>query len=103
MVPGAAFSKNGADYSDVGRKLNVEGFDTYTLSSSQGAVFVTIGHPDAGRISEESFPAQLDSTEVQAIDHTFPVLPVSDTKMVVVAFPPGTGAIDLLSIKVNGK
>ena len=103
VVPGATFSKNGADYSDVGRKLNVERFDTYTLSSSPGSIFVTIGHPDAGHISEESFPAQLDSTEVQTIDHTFPAVPLSDTKTVVVAFPPGTGVIDILSVKVTGK
>jgi hypothetical protein len=50
----------------------------------------------------EVFNANLASNELQTYDHSYPAVQVTPSKTVALAFPPGSGAVVILSFAVTG-
>jgi hypothetical protein len=102
LSPGLTFSKDPADYTDISKRLQIDGFDNYSsMAISPGNCYGTLGDPNSNRIAMEVFAPQLGSTQVEDYQHSYPSIPPNGNKTFALAFPPGTGTITLLTAYVK--
>ena len=96
-----SLSKNPDDYHGINKKLGMDGFEKYgSFSGSPGEFYGTVGNPTASTMSMEVFQPKLGSTEIQTYQHTYPPIPLGGDTTFALCFPPGTGTVDILTVKV---
>jgi len=102
LSPGLTFSQDPADYTDISKRLQIDGFENFhSMPIAPGNCYGTIGDPTSGRIACEVFAPQLRSTQVEDYQHSYPSIPPNGSKTFALAFPPGTGTITLLTAYVT--
>ena len=63
LSPGLAFSKDPADYTDINKRLQIDGFENYaSMAIPPGNCYGTLGNPASNRVACEVFAPQLGST-----------------------------------------
>jgi hypothetical protein len=104
LSPGLTPSRDPADYTDISKRLQIPGFERYdSMAISPGQFYGTTGDPGSDHIACEVFSPQLGSTEVQDYQHDYPATVASATTTFVLAFPPGTGSVTLLTAFVTNR
>jgi len=98
LSPDLSLSKDPADYTDISKRLQIDGFENYrSLAIPPGYCYGTLGDPNSNRIAMEIFGPLPRSTDVQDYQHSYPSIPPGGSKTFALAFPPGTGTITLLT------
>jgi hypothetical protein len=104
VSPNAALSKNPADYQDLLKKVQLEGYEHYgQFSGAPGEFFGTVGDSTASNIASEIFSPKLGTGEVQTYEHTYPAIPPFGNPVFALAFPPGSGTVAILSAEVTDR
>jgi hypothetical protein len=104
VAPHLALSTNAADYTDISKRINIDGFENFgSVGISPGQFYGTVGDPNSQIIAMEVFSPDLSSSNVQNYQHTYPTISVSESKTVALAFPPGTGIVVIRSVSVTDK
>jgi hypothetical protein len=102
LSPDVSLSKDPADYTGINKLIQIAGFEHFgSFNSSPGQFYGTVGDPNSTMVALEVYTPTLGSSEVQNYQHTYPVIPVSETKTFGLAFPPGTGTVVILSAAVT--
>lgn len=104
IAPGTTLSATPADYADISKRIDISGFDTYgSISVPTGDFYGTVGDPSSNMIAMEVFTPNLASNAVQTYQHSYPPIPAGGTKTFALAFPPGSGRVDILTVNVTDK
>jgi hypothetical protein len=104
VSPNAALSKNPADYQDLLKKVQLEGYEHYgQFSGAPGEFFGTVGDSTASNIAMEIFNPKLGTGDVQTYEHTYPAIPPFGNPVFALAFPPGSGTVAILSAEVTNR
>jgi hypothetical protein len=104
LSPGLTVSRDTADYTEISKRLQIPGFERFgSLGISPGQFYGTIGDPNSDGIACEVFSPQLGSTGIQDYRHDYPATTVSGATTFVLAFPPGSGTVTLLSAYVTNR
>ena len=104
LSPGLTVSKNPADYTDINKRVGIAGYETFNpFNGSPGDFFGTIGDPTSRSVAYEYYQSQFGSTDVQDYQHAYPPVPPNGNMTFGLAFPPGTGAVTLLTAYVTSR
>lgn len=102
LSPGLTLSPNPADYTGISDRLQIDGFENYkSIAMPPGSFYGTVGDPDGSIIAMEYYTPRQGTTEIQDYHHTYPPIPNFQNKTFVLAFPPGTGKVTLLTVYVK--
>jgi hypothetical protein len=103
LSPDISLSKNPADYTGINKLIQISGFENFgSFNSSPGVFYGTVGDPTSTSVALEVYAPSLGSSDVQTYQHTYPPIPVSETKTFGLAFPPGSGTVVILGAAVTG-
>jgi hypothetical protein len=104
LSPGLTVSRDTADYTEISKRLQIPGFERFgSLGISPGQFYGTIGDPTSDGIACEVFSPRLGWTGVQDYRHDYPATTISAATTFVLAFPPGSGTVTLLSAYVTNR
>jgi hypothetical protein len=97
-------SKNPADYTGINKQIQISGFENFgSFNSAPGQFYGTVGDPASAGVALEVYSPRLGSSDVQTYQHSYPPVPVSETKIFGLAFPPGSGSVVILGAAVTGE
>ncbi len=102
IAPGTTLSTAPADYASISQRIGISGFDAFgSMPVPTGDFYGTVGDPSSNLIAMEVFTPQMGSNAIQTYQHTYPPIPAGGTKTFALAFPPGSGRVEILTVNVT--
>jgi hypothetical protein len=104
IASGTTLSTTPADYADISKRIDISGFDNFgSMAVPTGDFYGTVGDPNSNSIAMEVFTPQMGSNAIQTYQHSYPPIPAGGTKTFALAFPPGSGRVEILTVNVTDK
>jgi hypothetical protein len=99
VAPNTTFSQKDDDYTNVTHSVDYDAWPPITERKNGWVIFVT--DPTNYNFFDRRVSPRFDSTESQNYTENFSPLDPHDEKTLTLCFPPGTGAIILLSVTIE--